>query len=222
MSTISPASSPPGVIAIPEPADRRPERRRLSRRRRPRRAFGLDVAPLPSPGPVVRDGEIIPASYMNFYIGNAAVVVPQYGAPNDEAAVAAIAGALSRTGRPWACAPTKSSYRGRQLPLHQPAGAEMTQLTVAALQLAFTDDIDENIRNVSALVREAAGKGAKVVLPPELFEGLYFCRTEDEALFANARPLDCASRRACDAQARRGARNPHPDQLLRSGRPASL
>ena len=33
----------------------------------------------------------------------------------------------------------------------------MTRLTVAALQLAFSDDIDANIRNVSALVREAAG-----------------------------------------------------------------
>jgi N-carbamoylputrescine amidase len=65
----------------------------------------------------------------------------------------------------------------------------MTQLNVAALQLAFTDDMDENIANVSALVREAASEGAKVVLPPELFEGLYFCRTEDEELFANARPL---------------------------------
>lgn len=64
----------------------------------------------------------------------------------------------------------------------------MTKLTVAALQLAFSDDIDANIRNVSELVREAADKGAKVVLPPELFEGLYFCRTQDEALFANAKP----------------------------------
>jgi N-carbamoylputrescine amidase len=65
----------------------------------------------------------------------------------------------------------------------------MTEITVAALQLAFTDDIDANIANVSALVREAAGRGAQVVLPPELFEGEYFCRVEDEGLFANARPV---------------------------------
>ena len=50
----------------------------------------LEVVAIPSPGLVERDGEIIPASYMNFYIGNAAVVVPQYGAPNDAAAVEAI------------------------------------------------------------------------------------------------------------------------------------
>jgi N-carbamoylputrescine amidase len=62
------------------------------------------------------------------------------------------------------------------------------QITVAALQLAFGEDCDENIRNVSELVREAASKGARVVLPPELFEGPYFCRVEDEELFANAQP----------------------------------
>ena len=39
----------------------------------------------------------------------------------------------------------------------------------------------------SDLVREAAGKGAQVVLPPELFEGPYFCRVEDEDEFADAR-----------------------------------
>src|SRR4028119_2355762 len=63
----------------------------------------------------------------------------------------------------------------------------MTKLTVAALQLAFGDDTDANIRAVSELVREAAGKGARVVLPPELFEGPYFCRVEDEGLFATAK-----------------------------------
>ena len=65
----------------------------------------------------------------------------------------------------------------------------MTDITVAALQLGFTADIDRNIANVSALVREAAARGAQVVLPPELFEGEYFCRIEDEGLFANAKPV---------------------------------
>jgi N-carbamoylputrescine amidase len=65
----------------------------------------------------------------------------------------------------------------------------MTKITVAALQLAFTGDIDANIAAVSELMREAAGKGAQVILPPELFEGPYFCRVEDEGLFANAKPV---------------------------------
>jgi N-carbamoylputrescine amidase len=63
----------------------------------------------------------------------------------------------------------------------------MTKLTVAALQLALSDDMAANIAAVSDLVREAAGKGATVILPPELFEGHYFCRVEDEGLFARAR-----------------------------------
>jgi len=65
----------------------------------------------------------------------------------------------------------------------------MTEITVAALQLAFGEDIDANIAAVSDLVREAGGRGAQVILPPELFEGPYFCRVEDEGLFANAKPL---------------------------------
>jgi N-carbamoylputrescine amidase len=65
----------------------------------------------------------------------------------------------------------------------------MTEITVAALQLGFTPNIDRNIANVSRLVHEAAAKGAQVILPPELFEGEYFCRVEDEGLFANAAPV---------------------------------
>jgi len=64
----------------------------------------------------------------------------------------------------------------------------MNEITVAALQLALSDEIDANIAEVSRLVREAAARGAQVVLPPELFEGHYFCRVEDESLFARARP----------------------------------
>ncbi len=65
----------------------------------------------------------------------------------------------------------------------------MTSLTVAALQLAFTDSVEENIAAVSELVREAAGRGARLILPPELFEGHYFCRTQDEGHFARALPV---------------------------------
>ena len=65
----------------------------------------------------------------------------------------------------------------------------MTTLTVAALQLALgSADEAENIAAVSALVEQAAGQGAQLILPPELFSGPYFCKVEDEALFALARP----------------------------------
>lgn len=64
----------------------------------------------------------------------------------------------------------------------------MSQITVAALQLAFSNDMQANIAAVSDLVRDAASRGAKIILPPELFEGPYFCRVEDESLFATARP----------------------------------
>ncbi|GGA00083.1 N-carbamoylputrescine amidase [Blastomonas marina] len=65
----------------------------------------------------------------------------------------------------------------------------MTEITVAALQLPFAEDDEQgNIEAVAALVEQAAGEGAQIVLPPELFSGPYFCREEDEALFALARP----------------------------------
>jgi len=81
-----------GVIAIPEPAGSDdPNAAVYADAKLRAEAFGLSVVPIPSPGAVERDGEIIPASYMNFYIGNASVVVPLYGASNDDAAVNAIA-----------------------------------------------------------------------------------------------------------------------------------
>src|SRR5204862_7731268 len=64
----------------------------------------------------------------------------------------------------------------------------MPHSPVSPLQLASTADIDRNIAEVSRLDREAAARGAQVILPPELFEGEYFCRVEDEGLFSNAKP----------------------------------
>lgn len=66
----------------------------------------------------------------------------------------------------------------------------MTTLRVAALQLPLgSPDEAENIAAVAALVEEAAGLGAQVVLPPELFSGPYFCREEKDEFFALARPV---------------------------------
>ena len=82
----------PNRLAIPEGADNDPNWRIYQDAAARAEAFGVDIVRLPSPGRVLNhEEEVIPASYMNFYIGNAAVVVPVYGQPNDAAAVAAVA-----------------------------------------------------------------------------------------------------------------------------------
>ncbi|MFC4256852.1 N-carbamoylputrescine amidase [Altererythrobacter xixiisoli] len=65
----------------------------------------------------------------------------------------------------------------------------MSKLTVAALQLELgsADEADNNAA-VSLLVEQAAAQGAQIILPPEIFAGPYFCKLEDEELFAMARP----------------------------------
>jgi agmatine deiminase len=56
------------------------------------RAHGLSVETVPSPGLVLgRDGAALPASYLNFYIANASLVVPVFGSAHDEPALAALA-----------------------------------------------------------------------------------------------------------------------------------
>lgn len=81
-----------GVLALPVAAgDDDPNAAVYADARVRAEAFGLKVAPIPSPGLVLRDDEIIPASYMNFYIANTVVVVPIYGCANDDAAVETVA-----------------------------------------------------------------------------------------------------------------------------------
>jgi len=79
-----------GRVAIPTASANDPNRAVYVDAARRLADAGLDVVTLPSPGLVERDGEMVPASYMNFVIGNAAVVVPLYGAPLDEAAVGVV------------------------------------------------------------------------------------------------------------------------------------
>jgi agmatine deiminase len=51
----------------------------------------LSVIPLPMPAPIVFDGQRLPASYANFYIGNAAVLVPTFNDPHDRLALGILA-----------------------------------------------------------------------------------------------------------------------------------
>jgi N-carbamoylputrescine amidase len=63
-------------------------------------------------------------------------------------------------------------------------------VSLAAIQCPLGGPRADNIARVERHVREAAGRGARIVLPPELFEGPYFCREESADWFAEARAAD--------------------------------
>src|SRR5688572_20094759 len=63
-------------------------------------------------------------------------------------------------------------------------------VTVAAIQCPLGGTREENVQRVLGHVRTAAALGAQIVLPPELFEGPYFCRHEQSSFFEQARPLE--------------------------------
>ncbi len=63
-------------------------------------------------------------------------------------------------------------------------------MRVAAIQCALPGPYDANLARIEALVREAKQRGAELVLPPELFAGEYFCRTEEPRFFAWAEPFE--------------------------------
>jgi len=66
----------------------------------------------------------------------------------------------------------------------------MRELTVAAIQMQMADDVSVNVATAERLVREAAGRGARLILIPELFEGLYFCTDQLAEHMNRARPLE--------------------------------
>jgi N-carbamoylputrescine amidase len=61
-------------------------------------------------------------------------------------------------------------------------------VNLAALQTHYGSDLQDNIDRTIVLIRQAASAGAQIVLPSELFQGPYFCTTQDERWFATAYP----------------------------------
>lgn len=65
----------------------------------------------------------------------------------------------------------------------------MPQTMVAAVQMSCSADPAENIAHAENLVRQAASRGAQIVLLPELFERPYFCQERRYDYYAYATPL---------------------------------
>ena len=56
-------------------------------------------------------------------------------------------------------------------------------IKVAATQFACSSDFDANVCEAVSLVREAASKGANIILLQELFRGIYFCQVDGTLQF---------------------------------------
>ncbi|MBR6475328.1 MAG: N-carbamoylputrescine amidase, partial [Lachnospiraceae bacterium] len=66
----------------------------------------------------------------------------------------------------------------------------MRNITVAAIQMQCSKNVEENIAKAEKMVREAAAKGAQVILLPELFEREYFCQQRRYDFYNFALPVD--------------------------------
>lgn len=54
---------------------------------------------------------------------------------------------------------------------------------VGVLQLAFSADVNKNLKKAVEWVKKAAKQGAEIVCLPELYRSQYFCQKEDASLF---------------------------------------
>ncbi|HEU5154448.1 MAG TPA: carbon-nitrogen hydrolase, partial [Gemmatimonadales bacterium] len=63
------------------------------------------------------------------------------------------------------------------------------RVKLGLVQMTMSDDKADNMRRAVAGIRDAAGKGAKVICLPELFLSRYFCQVEDHRFFQLAEPI---------------------------------
>ena len=66
----------------------------------------------------------------------------------------------------------------------------MSKVTVAATQMKVSWDLPTNMEKAEALIRQAAGQGAQIILIQELFEAPYFCIEQEAKHFDLATTLE--------------------------------
>jgi N-carbamoylputrescine amidase len=66
----------------------------------------------------------------------------------------------------------------------------MSNVKLAVIQMTCSNKLSENLKKAISKVREAAKKGAKIILLQELFENLYFCQTESDSYFKLANSVE--------------------------------
>ena len=75
-------------------------------------------------------------------------------------------------------------------------------MRVAVIQQQNTADLDANLARSMDKIREAAAQGAQLVMLQELHRSLYFCQSEDTAMFDLAETVPGPSTDALGALAR--------------------
>lgn len=63
-------------------------------------------------------------------------------------------------------------------------------MQLGLVQMSMTEDVEGNLARAETAVREAARRGAQLVLLPELFAGTYFCQTQRERYFEWAHSVE--------------------------------
>ncbi len=66
----------------------------------------------------------------------------------------------------------------------------MHEVRLGVVQCALGADLDTNLQTLKRLIEDAAEKGANLILTPELIEGPYFCKTQEEDHFDAAMSID--------------------------------
>ena len=66
----------------------------------------------------------------------------------------------------------------------------MEKVNVAVTQMACSNDYEANVEKAQRIIRNAAARGANIILLQELFSGPYFCKVQDSAYFSLAQECD--------------------------------